>query len=639
MVDSHSNPLEDTAAESYPLLLQVDTPADLRRLEIEQLRPLAGDLRRYLINSVSQTGGHLAAGLGVVELTVALHYVFNTPQDRLIWDVGHQAYPHKILTGRRERMPSLRQRNGLSGFLKREESEYDAFGAGHSSTSISAALGMAVAAKAQGKRREHIAVIGDGALSAGMSFEALNHAGALDLDLLVILNDNDMSISSPVGAVSNYLARVLSSRFYNRVREGSKQVLGALPGMKDLAHRWEEHMKGMLIPGTLFEELGFNYIGPIDGHDLDLLTSTLTNMKAMRGPRFLHVVTQKGKGYAPAEGDPIVYHGVTPFNPDTGKMEKKGDGGPSFTQVFSDWVCDAAEADPNLVAITPAMCEGSGLVAFKRAHPERYFDVGIAEQHAVTFAAGMACDGMKPVVAIYSTFLQRGYDQLLHDVALQDLDVTFAVDRAGEVGADGATHAGSFDLSYARCVPNLSILAPADERECRLMLQTGYEHPGPVLVRYPRGRGMGVVPEPSLEVLPWGRGERRRGGREIAILSFGTLLDRALQVADVMDATVANMRFVKPLDEALVRELALTHRLIVTLEENVVAGGAGSAVNECLAALGLSPTVLNLGLPDRYIEQATQDEQLAEAGLSVESIVARIRAVASSNTNGKSATA
>ncbi len=485
---------EQLIAAAEEVLSRVDTPEALRALDKSDLKGVAQAVRDYLVGSVSQTGGHLAAGLGVVELTVALHYVFNTPSDRLIWDVGHQAYPHKILTGRRQRMDSLRQKDGLSGFLKRDESEYDAFGAGHSSTSISAALGMAVAAKAEGLDREHIAVIGDGALSAGMAFEALNHGGALDADLLVILNDNDMSISNPVGAISNYLARVLSSRFYNSMREGSKQVLSKLPSMKDLALRWEEHMKGMVMPGTLFEELGFTYIGPIDGHNLPLLLSTLENMKRMKGPRFLHVVTQKGRGYAPAEGDPCVYHGVTPFDADTGKMEKKA-AGLSYTKVFSDWICDLAEQDPRVFAVTPAMCEGSGLVEFSRRFADRYHDVGIAEQHAVTFAAGLACEGQKPVVAIYSTFLQRAYDQLLHDVALQNLDVTFAVDRAGFVGADGATHAGSFDLSYVRCVPNMAILAPSDEAECRALLQTAYEFSGPALVRYPRGGGLGATPE------------------------------------------------------------------------------------------------------------------------------------------------
>ncbi|MEL6710777.1 MAG: 1-deoxy-D-xylulose-5-phosphate synthase, partial [Pseudomonadota bacterium] len=571
----------------------------------------------------SQTGGHLAAGLGVVELTVALHYVFNTPDDRLIWDVGHQAYPHKILTGRREQMAQLRRKDGLSGFLRRAESPYDTFGAGHSSTSISAALGMAVAARAQGIQREHIAVIGDGALSAGMAFEAMNHAGVLDGDLLVVLNDNDMSISPPVGAISHYLARLLSGRLYNRLRQGSKQVLDKVPRVKKFAHRWEEHMKGMLIPGTLFEELGFNYIGPIDGHDLPLLLDTLSNMREMRGPRFLHVVTQKGHGYAPAEAAPVAYHGVTPFNPDTGKLDKKS-AGLTYTKIFSDWICDLAAQDERVFAVTPAMCDGSGLVEFAQRFPERYHDVGIAEQHAVTFAAGLACEDQKPVVAIYSTFLQRAYDQLIHDVALQNLDVTFAVDRAGLVGADGATHAGSFDLSYARCITNLAILAPADEAECRALLQTAYEHNGPALVRYPRGTGPGTVPDTALTTLPWGKAEQRRKGHQVAILAFGTMLTQALAIADALDATVINMRFIKPLDTDLIQQLAATHRLLVTLEENALAGGAGSAVNEWLQAQGIEAQILNFGLPDRYIEQGTQQEQLTEAGLDVPQMLAAI---------------
>ena len=615
---------QEAESAAAALLREITTPDALRQLSREQLPEVAEAVRDFLIASVSRTGGHLAAGLGVVELTVALHYIFGTPHDRLIWDVGHQAYPHKILTGRHEQMESLRRKDGLSGFLRRDESDYDAFGAGHSSTSISAALGMAVAAQATDKQREHIAVIGDGALSAGMAFEALNHAGALDLDLLVVLNDNDMSISRPVGAISNYLARVLSSRFYNRVRDGSKNMLSVVPGMKDLAHRWEEHVKGMVMPGTLFEELGFTYIGPIDGHDLPLLVSTLENMKAMRGPRFLHVVTQKGRGYAPAEGDPCVYHGVTPFNPSTGKMDKKSSG-KSYTQVFSDWICDLAVQDQRLVAVTPAMCEGSGLVDFARDYADRYYDVGIAEQHAVTFAAGMACDGLKPVVAIYSSFLQRAYDQMIHDVALQNLDVTFAVDRAGQVGADGATHAGSFDLSFVRCIPNMAILAPADEAECRSMLQTAYQHEGPAMVRYPRGGGSGQQPSEGLEVLPWGQGEIKVQGNSVAILSFGALLDTALEIAKELNATVANMRFVKPLDETLVAELAEKHELLLTLEENVVAGGAGSAVNEYLAAQGIVTRVVNFGLPDAYIEQGTQQEQLDMAGLSAEKLLKDIR--------------
>jgi 1-deoxy-D-xylulose-5-phosphate synthase len=606
------------------LLQRIASPQDLRQLDRDELPVLAQAVRDFLLESVSQTGGHLAAGLGVVELTIALHYLFNTPDDRLIWDVGHQAYPHKILTGRRELMARLRMHKGLSGFLRRAESPFDAFGAGHSSTSISAALGMAAAARAQGLQREHIAVIGDGALSAGMAFEAMNHAGVLDMDVLVILNDNDMSISPPVGAISHYLARLLSGRLYNRLRQGSKKVLHKVPSVKNFAHRCEEHMKGMLIPGTLFEELGFNYIGPIDGHDLPLLLDTLSNMQAMRGPRFLHVVTQKGHGYAPAEAAPGAYHGVSPFNPNTGKMDKKSSG-LTYTKVFSDWICDLAAQDDRLFAITPAMCDGSGLVAFAKRYPERYHDVGIAEQHAVTFAAGLACEGCKPVVAIYSTFLQRAYDQLIHDVALQNLDVTFAVDRAGEVGADGATHAGSFDLSYARCIPNLAILAPADEAECRALLQTAYLHTGPALVRYPRGNGPGTKPMDNLPELPWGQAEVRREGIGVAILSFGALLDRALTLGDQLQATVANMRFIKPLDEALINRLAASHTVLVTIEENVVAGGAGSAVNEVLLAQGYEGRVLNFGLPDQFIEQGTQDEQLAEAGLGVEQLLEEIQ--------------
>ncbi|MEL6722667.1 MAG: 1-deoxy-D-xylulose-5-phosphate synthase [Pseudomonadota bacterium] len=611
------------SAAASALLTQIESPHELRQLDRAQLPFLAQEVRDFLLASVSQTGGHLAAGLGVVELTVALHYVFNTPDDRLIWDVGHQAYPHKILTGRREQMAQLRRKDGLSGFLRRAESPYDTFGAGHSSTSISAALGMAVAARAQGIQREHIAVIGDGALSAGMAFEAMNHAGVLDGDLLVVLNDNDMSISPPVGAISHYLARLLSGRLYNRLRQGSKQVLDKVPRVKKFAHRWEEHMKGMLIPGTLFEELGFNYIGPIDGHDLPLLLDTLSNMREMRGPRFLHVVTQKGHGYAPAEAAPVAYHGVTPFNPDTGKLDKKS-AGLTYTKIFSDWICDLAAQDERVFAVTPAMCDGSGLVEFAQRFPERYHDVGIAEQHAVTFAAGLACEDQKPVVAIYSTFLQRAYDQLIHDVALQNLDVTFAVDRAGLVGADGATHAGSFDLSYARCIPNLAILAPADEAECRALLQTAYEHNGPALVRYPRGTGPGTVPDTALTTLPWGKAEQRRKGHQVAILAFGTMLTQALAIADALDATVINMRFIKPLDTDLIQQLAATHRLLVTLEENALAGGAGSAVNEWLQAQGIEAQILNFGLPDRYIEQGTQQEQLTEAGLDVPQMLAAI---------------
>lgn len=610
--------------EGSGLLDGVELPADLRQLSEAQLVGLATELRHFLIDTVSQTGGHLAAGLGVVELTIALHYVFNTPYDRLVWDVGHQAYPHKILTGRRSQMASLRQKEGISGFPRRSESEYDDFGTGHSSTSIGAALGMAAAAKHRGEQRHAIAVIGDGAMGGGMAFEALNHAGALDLNLLVILNDNDMSISPPVGAFRNHLARVLSGKLYTSVREGGKSALSSLPQLSELVGRWEEHMKGMVMPGTLFEELGFNYIGPVDGHDLETLVATLKNMKKMPGPRLLHVVTKKGRGYKPAEGDPCVYHGVTPFDPDTGVMNGKAASGPTYTRVFGDWLCDAAAADPRLVAITPAMSEGSGMVEFSQRFPERYYDVGIAEQHAVTFAAGLACDGIKPVVAIYSTFLQRAYDQLIHDVALQGLDVTFAVDRAGQVGADGATHCGSFDLSFIRCIPNMVVMAPANELECRQMLQTAYLHNGPAMVRYPRGSGPGVAPGNELSVLPIGRGEICRQGRRVALLAFGSLLTTALEAAETLDATVANMRFIKPLDEALVFGLAAEHDLLVTLEENVIQGGAGSAVNELLAAGGPRVQVINLGLPDHFIEHATAQQQLSEAGLDVAGVLAAV---------------
>jgi len=607
-------------AGSFPLLDQVELPADLRRLDESQLQQLADELRRFLIDTVSSTGGHLAAGLGVVELTIALHYAFETPDDRVIWDVGHQAYPHKILTGRRDRMSRLRKKGGPSGFLRRDESVYDAFGAGHSSTSISAALGMAAASVLQGHRRHVTAVIGDGAMSAGMAFEALNHAGAMDLDLLVILNDNEMSISPPVGALSNHLTRLLTSRVYTSVREGGKTVLSHMPGFKEFVGRWEEHVKGMVTPGTLFEELGFNYYGPIDGHDLPTLVATLRNLKGIRGPRLLHVVTRKGKGFAPAEGDPIIYHGVSPFDPATGKMEKK-QAARTYSQVFGDWLCDLAAGDRRMVAITPAMCEGSGMVRFRTEFPERYFDVGIAEQHALTFAAGLACEGLKPVVAIYSTFLQRAYDQLVHDVALQGLDVTLAVDRAGLVGPDGATHAGSFDLAYARTLPGMLVLAPSDEAECRRMLQSAYEYPGPALVRYPRGAGPGAAVPQGLETLPLGRGELRRRGRQAAFIAFGTVLSEVLAAADELDASVADMRCVKPLDEDLVAQLAAEHELLVTVEEGVVKGGAGSAVNEYLAAAGIHRVVINLGLPDRWIEQGSRQEQLADCGLDTEGLV------------------
>ncbi|MBN2885656.1 MAG: 1-deoxy-D-xylulose-5-phosphate synthase [Chromatiaceae bacterium] len=609
-----------------PLLASIDSPDDLRALAETQLPELARELRTYLIDTVSRTGGHLAAGLGVVELTIGLHYVFDTPEDRLVWDVGHQAYPHKILTGRRDRMPTMRQQGGLSGFPKRSESPYDTFGVGHSSTSISAALGMALAARQRGERRQVIAIIGDGALGAGMAFEALNHAGSMDVDLTVILNDNEMSISPPVGAISNHLARLLSGKIYTSVREGSKSALRAMPQLRELVGRWEEHMKGMVMPSTLFEELGFNYIGPIDGHDMHSVIKTLRNVKDMPGQRLLHVVTKKGRGYEPAEGQPVAFHGVTPFDRHTGELRKGKGKGPSYTQVFGDWLCDAAERDVRLIGITPAMCEGSGLSAFSRRFPDRYFDVGIAEQHAVTLAAGMACEGLKPVVAIYSSFLQRAYDQLVHDVCLQNLDVTLAVDRAGLVGPDGATHAGSFDLSFSRPLTNLLILAPADENECRRMLRTAYEYPGPAMVRYPRGTGPGVAVDRDAPALPIGRGELLREGREVALLAFGSLVTPARAVAETFDASLANMRFVKPLDRDLILRLARTHGLLVTLEENAIAGGAGSAVSELLAAEGVSVRLLHLGLPDRYIEHAEHAQQLAECGLDVAGISASLRA-------------
>jgi 1-deoxy-D-xylulose-5-phosphate synthase len=622
-------PPPDCKPGRYPILERIQTPADLRRLDEHDLVPLAAELRDFLIRTVCQTGGHLAASLGTVELTIGLHYVFDTPEDRLVWDVGHQAYPHKILTGRRDRMRTLRQRGGLSGFPRREESPYDTFGVGHSSTSVSAALGMAIAAKRAGASRRVVAVIGDGAMTAGMAFEGLNHAGDLDADLLVILNDNDMSISPNVGGLSNYLGRVLGGRFYASVREGSKKVLSRMPTVWELARRAEEHVKGMVVPGTLFEELGFNYVGPVDGHDLPGLVKTLRNMRGLSGPQFLHVVTRKGKGYPPAEAKPVAYHGVTAFDPSTGKLEKTGSRGPSYTQVFGDWICDAARRDPRVMAITPAMREGSGLVRFSEEFPDRYFDVGIAEQHSVTLAAGLACEGLRPVVAIYSTFLQRAYDQLIHDVALQNLPVLFAIDRAGLVGPDGATHAGSYDLAFLRCIPNLVVMAPADENECRLMLQTGLTLPGPAAVRYPRGCGPGVTVQSEPQTVPVGRGEVLRRGRQVALLAFGSMVPPALEAGLRLDATVANMRFVKPLDEQLVLSLAQTHKTIVTVEEGVVMGGAGAAVSECLAAHGLSLPVTHLGLPDCFIEHGEREDLLAECGLDAGGIARAVEAVRS----------
>lgn len=609
---------------STPLLDKAVTPDGLRRLGEAELEALADELRLELLYTVGQTGGHFGAGLGVIELTVALHYVFDTPDDRLVWDVGHQAYPHKILTGRREQMSTLRQKGGVAAFPRRSESEYDTFGVGHSSTSISAALGMAVASRLQGSERKSIAVIGDGALTAGMAFEALNHAPEVNADMLVILNDNDMSISRNVGGLSNYLAKILSSRTYASMREGSKKVLSRLPGAWEIARRTEEYAKGMLVPGTLFEELGWNYIGPIDGHDLPILIATLRNMRDLKGPQFLHVVTKKGKGFAPAEVDPIGYHAITKLDPLNAPVVPKKAGGPKYSGVFGQWLCDMAEADERLVGITPAMKEGSDLVAFSERFPERYFDVAIAEQHAVTLAAGMACEGAKPVVAIYSTFLQRGYDQLIHDVAVQNLDVLFAIDRAGLVGEDGPTHAGSFDLSYLRCIPGMLVMTPSDENELRKMLTTGHLFKGPAAVRYPRGNGPNAVIESSLEPLEIGKGVVRRQGSKVAMLVFGVQLTEALIVAEKLDATVVDMRFVKPLDEALVREMAGSHELLVTIEENAIMGGAGAAVSEFLARENILKSVLHLGLPDVYVEHAKPAQMLAECGLDAAGIEASI---------------
>ncbi|GLF28432.1 1-deoxy-D-xylulose-5-phosphate synthase [Pseudomonas aeruginosa] len=616
----HEIPRERPAT---PLLDRASSPAELRRLGEADLETLADELRQYLLYTVGQTGGHFGAGLGVVELTIALHYVFDTPDDRLVWDVGHQAYPHKILTERRELMGTLRQKNGLAAFPRRAESEYDTFGVGHSSTSISAALGMAIAARLQGKERKSVAVIGDGALTAGMAFEALNHASEVDADMLVILNDNDMSISHNVGGLSNYLAKILSSRTYSSMREGSKKVLSRLPGAWEIARRTEEYAKGMLVPGTLFEELGWNYIGPIDGHDLPTLVATLRNMRDMKGPQFLHVVTKKGKGFAPAELDPIGYHAITKLEA-PGSAPKKT-GGPKYSSVFGQWLCDMAAQDARLLGITPAMKEGSDLVAFSERYPERYFDVAIAEQHAVTLAAGMACEGMKPVVAIYSTFLQRAYDQLIHDVAVQHLDVLFAIDRAGLVGEDGPTHAGSFDISYLRCIPGMLVMTPSDEDELRKLLTTGYLFDGPAAVRYPRGSGPNHPIDPDLQPVEIGKGVVRRRGGRVALLVFGVQLAEAMKVAESLDATVVDMRFVKPLDEALVREFAGSHELLVTIEENAVMGGAGSAVGEFLASEGLEVPLLQLGLPDYYVEHAKPSEMLAECGLDAAGIEKAVR--------------
>jgi 1-deoxy-D-xylulose-5-phosphate synthase len=612
----------------HTLLEKIHSPADVRRLTRPELKQLAIELRDFVVHSVAQTGGHLSSNLGTVELTIALHHVFNTPHDRLVWDVGHQTYPHKILTGRRERMGTLRQLGGVSGFPRREESEYDAFGTAHSSTSISAALGMAVAARLKGEDRKAVAIIGDGAMSAGMAFEALNNGGVAHADMLVVLNDNDMSISPPVGALNRHLARLMSGKFYATARDTAKSVLKNAPPLFELARRFEEHAKGMVVPGTIFEEFGFNYVGPIDGHDLDSLIPTLENLRQLKGPQFLHVVTKKGYGYKLAEADPVNYHGPSKFDPAVGIVKPATPAKTTFTQVFGQWLCDMAALDERLVGITPAMREGSGLVEFEKRFPKRYHDVGIAEQHAVTFAAGLACEGLKPVVAIYSTFLQRAYDQLIHDVAIQNLPVVFALDRAGLVGADGATHAGAYDIAYLRCIPNMSVLTPADENECRQSLYTAFRHAGPTAVRYPRGSGAGAKVEVEMTEIPFGKGEVRReiarpvgqGGQRIAILAFGTLLYPALTAAESVDATVANMRFVKPLDAALVAELARTHDALVTVEEGCVMGGAGSAVQEALAAAGILKPVLSLGLPDVFVEHGDPAKLLAICGLDAAGI-------------------
>jgi 1-deoxy-D-xylulose-5-phosphate synthase len=609
---------------SQPSLLNaIRDPFDLRKLERKQLRLLADELREFILASVAKTGGHLSSNLGTVELTVALHYVFDTPDDRLVWDVGHQTYAHKILTGRRAGMSKLRTRDGIAGFPRRDESPYDTFGTAHSSTSISAALGMAIAAKQKGEDRHTIAVIGDGAMTAGMAFEALNNAGVLGANLLVVLNDNDMSISHPVGALRNYLARLMSGPLYSTVRGTGDRMLRGTPTLHEFAKRWEEHMKGMVTPGTLFEEFGFNYIGPIDGHDTEALVATLSNIKKLRGPQFLHVVTKKGKGYAPAEDDPILYHGPGKFDPAIGIVSKPSTK-PTYSQIFGDWLCDMAKLDRRLIGITPAMREGSGMVKFSEQYPDRYFDVGIAEQHAVTFAAGLACEGMKPVVAIYSTFLQRAYDQVIHDVVLQNLPVVFAIDRAGLVGADGPTHAGSFDFSFLRCLPNTTIMAPADENECRQMLFTAFSLNSPSAVRYPRGSGPGVAIEPTMRAVPVGKGEVRRDGRRIALLAFGSMLKPALAAAEDLNATVANMRFVKPLDDELVLRLALSHDLLVTIEENAIQGGAGSAVVESLLRQNVTTNVLQLGLPDRFIDHGDPAAMLVECGLDKAGIMASV---------------
>ena len=609
---------------TYPLLDKINLPTDVRKLDKPQLKTLAKELREYLTHTVSLSGGHFSAGLGTVELTVALHYIYNTPEDQLVWDVGHQAYPHKILTGRKKKMPTIRTKDGICAFPNRFESEYDAFGVGHSSTSISAALGMAIASQLRGENKRMVAIIGDGSITGGMAYEAMNHAGSISANLLVILNDNDMSISPNVGAMNNYFTRVISSKFYSSVREESKKVLSKMPTVWDLARKTEEHVKGMIVPGTLFEELGFNYIGPIDGHDVDMLVDTLSNIKDLPGPVFLHIVTKKGKGYAPAEKDPLAYHGVPAFDPTKDSLPKSAPSPhPTYTQVFGKWLCDMAEKDPCLLGITPAMREGSGLVEFSERFPKRYFDVAIAEQHAVTLAAGQACQGGKPVVAIYSTFLQRAYDQLIHDVAIQNLDVLFALDRAGLVGPDGPTHAGSFDFSYLRCIPNMLIMAPADENECRMMLTTGYQFKGPAAVRYPRGKGPGVVVSDDLADLEIGKAKVVHKGGRIAILAWGSMVAPAIEAGKQLGATVINMRFIKPIDKDIILEMAKSHDVLVTIEENVIAGGVGSAVNDYLQAQQILMPVLNLGLPDEFIEQGSREELLAGCGLDIKGIIER----------------
>jgi 1-deoxy-D-xylulose-5-phosphate synthase len=606
---------------SYILLKHINCPQDLRELSQDELEQVTVELRSYLLHSVSRSGGHFAAGLGAIELTIALHYVFNTPYDRLVWDVGHQSYPHKILTGRRENISTIRQKGGLAPFPKSEESEYDHFGVGHSSTSISSALGMALAAAQKSEDRKSVAIIGDGAMTAGMAYEALNHLGDVYADLLVVLNDNEMSISPNVGAMTNYLTRMLSGKVYSTMREGGKRLLKQMPPMWELARRTEEHVKGMLAPGTLFEEMGVNYFGPVDGHDLSALIQTLSNLKGHKGPRLLHVVTRKGKGYAPAEADPVAYHAVSKFDPEIGVVKSKGPAKTTYTQIFGDWLCDMAALDKRLIGITPAMREGSGLVRFAQEYPERYFDVGIAEQHSVTLAAGMACEGMKPVVAIYSTFLQRAYDQLIHDVAIQNLPVLFAIDRAGVVGPDGPTHAGSFDLSYMRSIPNMIIMAPSDENECRQMLYTGFLQDSPVAVRYPRGSGPGTQVVQEMQALPVGRARVLRKGHGIAFLGFGSPVYAALEAAESLGATVVDMRFVKPLDDEIILSLVDTHELLVTVEDNAICAGAGSAVNELLAPKNAQVQVLNLGLPDRFFNHGSREQLLAQAGLDREGIL------------------